>query len=117
MRRESQFQRELIRDLEERFPGCFILKNDSGYSQGIPDLAVLYRNKWAMLEVKAYRDAPQRPNQDYYVEMFNEMSFGAFIYPENKEDVLNDLQSTFQPRRATRSPQRQQVPLAALRRR
>lgn len=103
MRRESQFQRELIDELEERFPGCFILKNDSGYAQGIPDLLVLYRNKWAMLEVKPRHNAPHRPNQDYYVDLFDGMSFGAFIFPENKEDVLNDLQSTFQPRRDARS--------------
>lgn len=103
---ESRFQADLIEDLLELFPGCFILKNDSGYKQGIPDLLVLYKNKWAMLEVKASANASERPNQGYYVELFNSMSFGAFIYPENKEEVLRELQLAFRSTRKTRIPVR-----------
>jgi hypothetical protein len=79
------------------FPGCVILKNDSSYLQGIPDLLVLFQDKWAMLEVKPSKDAPHQTNQPHYVELFDGMSFGAFVYPENEEDVLNDLVQTFQP--------------------
>lgn len=99
---ESAFQARLIVRLGEQFPGCFILKNDSGYLQGVPDLLVLFRNKWAMLEVKASHDADEQPNQGYYVEQLDRMSFAAFIYPENEEDVLNELEHAFRPRRATR---------------
>jgi hypothetical protein len=77
------------------FEGCVILKNDAAYLQGVPDYILLWRNKWAMLEVKAYRDAEHQPNQDYYVQILNRMSFAAFIYPENEEDVLRELQQAF----------------------
>jgi len=106
-RLESKFQAELIEELTQLFPGCFILKNDSGYSQGIPDLLVLHRNKWAMLEVKASATARHQPNQDYYIDMFDEMSYGAFIFPENKEEILRELQSAFGTRRVARPAVRQ----------
>lgn len=79
------------------FPGCVVLKNDPNYIQGIPDLTIFYRDKWATLEVKKAANASHQPNQDYYVEMMNHMSFSSFIYPENKEEVLNELQLTFGP--------------------
>lgn len=92
---ESKFQSGLIKELKELFPGCIVLKNDAGYLQGIPDLIVLYRDHWAALECKNKRSASHRPNQDYYVNLMNEMSFAAFVYPDNKEDVLYELQCAF----------------------
>lgn len=94
---EADFQADLIDDLEVLFPGCMILKNDTGYIQGIPDLTIFYGNRYAILEVKAYKGAPEQPNQSYYIAMFDRMSFGAFIYPENKEEVLDDLQQALRP--------------------
>ncbi|MBR3117654.1 MAG: hypothetical protein IKF29_00290 [Oceanobacillus sp.] len=92
---ESKFQRSLIKEIKDRFPGCVVMKNDSGYIQGIPDLTVLYENHWATLEVKDDESAPHRPNQDYYVDQMNKMSFSAFIFPENKEEILNDMERSF----------------------
>lgn len=89
---ESDFQAKLIKELKMRFPGCMVLKNDASYIQGVPDLLVLHNDKWASLEVKKSEKAKHRPNQDYYVEKMNDMSFSAFIFPENKEDVLHDLE-------------------------
>ncbi len=94
--KESNFQAKLIRDLKVIFPGCIVLKNDPNYIQGIPDLLVLYKNQWAALECKRNAKAPHRPNQEYYVELLDEMSYSAFIYPENREDVLNELQQAFE---------------------
>lgn len=93
--KENQFQAKLIKDLESLFPGCMVLKNDSSYRQGIPDLTVFYKDKWATLEVKKNKTASHQPNQDYYVDQMNRMSFSRFIYPENKEEVLHELQQTF----------------------
>lgn len=95
MRRESRFQRDLISELEQRFPGCIVLKNDPDYIQGIPDLTIFYHDKWASLECKKSEKAEKQPNQEYYVEKMNNMSFSRFIYPENKEEVLHDLEHTF----------------------
>lgn len=92
---ESVYQAQLIDDLKDLFPGCLILMNDSQQWQGIPDLLILFGRKWAMLEVKASAKARIRPNQPYYVDQFNRMSYAAFIYPENEEEVLNDLQLLF----------------------
>lgn len=96
---ESRFQSKLIKTLEEMFPDCIILKNDANLRQGIPDLVILWRNKWALLECKRSATAPERPNQDWYVAKAARLSFGAFIYPENAEEVLNALEQTFRSRR------------------
>lgn len=95
-RLESGFQDGLIKDLKNLFPGCMIMKLDSSYVQGIPDLLVLYKDKWATLECKKHANARRQPNQPYYVDKMNEMSFSSFIYPENKEEVLYDLQQAFE---------------------
>ena len=94
---ERQYQAKLIDKIHHLFPGCVILKNDTSYRQGIPDLTILFKNTWAVLEVKADAKSPSQPNQEYYVELLHKMSFSAFIYPENEEEVLNGLQRAFQP--------------------
>lgn len=96
---ESKFQKELREELERIFPGCIVLKNDPNYLQGIPDLTIFYNDKWAMLEVKESANAPERPNQSFYISQANKMSFAAKIYPENKEEVLNDIQQAFKSSR------------------
>ncbi len=92
---EKTFQSDLINDIKKLFPGCIVLKNDSSYQQGIPDLTIFYKDKWATLECKKSKGSSVRPNQEYYVNQMNDMSFSRFIFPENKEEVLNDLRKTF----------------------
>lgn len=99
---ERDYQASLIRKLKSVFPGCIVLKNDSAYKQGIPDLLILWNEHWAALEVKVSAKARVQPNQCYYVEQMHEMSFAAFIYPENEEDVFHDLQQAFTSRRRSR---------------
>lgn len=94
-RLEREFQPKLIAELRELFPGCIIQKNDSGYQQGIPDLLILWEDRWAALECKKSKDAPTRPNQEWFVEKMNKMSFSAIVYPENKKEVLDALQAAF----------------------
>lgn len=103
---EKDFQKEVIREIEERFPGAIVYKNEPKVSfQGIPDLTVLYKDKWAWLECKASEKDRQHPgpNQELHVERGDNMSFARFIYPENKETVLNELQQAFRVRRKTRA--------------
>lgn len=92
---ERDFQSGLIKEIKSLFVGCLVMKLDSGYMQGIPDLLVLYKDKWATLEVKRSKKAKHQPNQGHYVDLMNKMSFSRFIYPENKEEVLHDLQQAF----------------------
>lgn len=95
MEKENNFQSKLKKELKERYPGCIVTKLDSSDIQGIPDLLVLYKNKWATLENKRSKKAKKRPNQEYYVQVMNDMSFSRFIYPENKEQVLSELDNLF----------------------
>ena len=96
MKRESKFQKEVIDEIQELLPDAIIMKNDPNYIQGIPDLTILSGNKWATLEIKKCKSAAHQPNQDYYVEKMNNMSYSAFIFPENKEEVLNELAQSFE---------------------
>ena len=96
-RLESGFQDKLREELKERFPGCMVFKMDQ--KQGIPDLLILHEDKWASLECKRSANAKKQPNQEYYVGRMNEMSFSRFICPENKEEVLRELQQAFCTRR------------------
>ena len=94
---ESKFQHDLIVELKERFPGCIVTKTDPTYLQGIPDLLILYNDKWATLECKRSQSSQKQPNQEYYVKKMDNMSFSAFIFPENKEEVLDELERSFKP--------------------
>lgn len=96
---EAAYQAKLMDRLQALFPNSFIIRNDPNEYQGIPDILLLVGDRWAMLEVKAAESSPSRPNQPYYVSMFDRMSFAAFIYPENEEEVLRDLQSSLGSRR------------------
>lgn len=105
--KESKFQSELIKELKREFPGCIVLKNDPNYIQGIPDLLILFKDKWAALEVKKSSNSSHQPNQDYYISLMNGMSFARFICPENKEEILDELQRSFRVRRTSRLPWRE----------
>jgi hypothetical protein len=98
---ENVYQAKLIRKLKRMFPGCEVLKNDPNYVQGILDLTIFWGPFWAMLDAKASATAKKRPNQDYYVNLMNKMSFAAYIFPENEEEVLAALQEAFTSRGAT----------------
>lgn len=97
---ESRFQSKLIKELKEKFKGCMVLKSDAGQIQGIPDLLILYNDKWAALEckrdAKAMHDSLEnQPSQRRRVERMNDMSYASYIYPENKKEVLDDLERAF----------------------
>ena len=89
---ENKFKQKLVKELEEMFPGCLIIHTDPMEHQGFPDLLILYEDRWAALEGKREARASHRPNQDYYINRMNRMSYAAFIYPENKEEILDELQ-------------------------
>lgn len=93
MKKESDYQAKLKQKILERLPGAMVLKNDPSGIRGIPDLTVLYKDRWAALETKREEEeAGKRKNQRYYVSKMNEMSFARFIFPENEEDVLNEME-------------------------
>jgi hypothetical protein len=113
---ESEYKTKLIKRLRRLFPGSIILRNDPGFLQGIPDLIILYGDRWAALEVKISIEAPFQPNQEYYLGLMDEMSYAACIFPENEEDILHELYAALTVGGPARIPQRQQLPLDKLRR-
>ena len=92
---ESKFQKELMDEVKDLFPGCLVIKNDSSYIQGFPDWTIFYKDKYAVLEVKRSKGAKKQPNQEYYVNKLDSMSFSRIVYPENKDEVISNLQDYF----------------------
>jgi hypothetical protein len=111
---ENKFKTKIINEIEIMLPGCIIFHLDANEIQGAPDLLILYKKHWAVLEGKKSTDASHRPNQDYYVNLMNDMSFARFIYPENKEEVLYELQQAFGIKRPTCLSKRKQISLDKL---
>lgn len=101
---ENKYQQELKKKIKERIPGCIILKNDANWLQGFPDFTILYGDRWATLEIKKDGASKHQPNQEYYVELTNEMSYSSFIFPENEQEVLDELQRSLRAGRPTRVP-------------
>ena len=103
---ESKFKTNLVKQIKKEFPGSIVVHLDPTETQGLPDLLILHNNKWAALEGKRSSTASKRPNQEYYVDKMNKMSYAAFIYPENKEVILDEISQAFGVRRATRISKR-----------
>lgn len=99
---ENKFKTKLVKEIKTRFPGCFVFHLDPTEMQGAPDLLILYGSTWAALEGKKEKKSHKQPNQDYYISLMNQMAYASLIYPENKEDVLNEIQRSFEARGATR---------------
>lgn len=99
MLNENKWKTKLISKIKRLLPGAYVFHVDPGELQGVPDLLIIYEDKWALLEVKKHAKATHQPNQDYYVDLFNKLSFAAFIFPENEEEVLDDLQSALRTER------------------
>lgn len=96
---ESRFQANLIKEIKRALPGCIVFKHDGNYIQGFPDIVVYYQDKYAMLECKRSENESHRPNQDYYIKKFNDMSFGSFISPETKHVVLKEMKNYLEDKR------------------
>lgn len=103
---ESKFKTNLKKRLKQEFPGCIVMHLDPTEIQGIPDLIILWKDRWAALEGKRHATAHHQPNQEFYVKKMNNMSYAAFIYPENMEVVIGELQQAFTSERQTRLPKR-----------
>lgn len=99
---ESPFKRQLIREILEQYPNAYIFKTNAGELQGVPDNLIINGDRWAMFEAKRSERAARRPNQEYYVDLFNQMSFAAFVYPQNKEWFLDELSQALRPSGRTR---------------
>lgn len=108
-RLEKKFKNDFLSDIQEQYPDCMIMPMN--HVQGIPDTLILYKNKWAALEFKKFSRAKRQPNQPYYVQLMDDMSFSRFVYPENRQEVMNDIQKSFRTARSARISRSKQIPL------
>lgn len=104
MMKESEFEKQLVRELTVKYPGAYVIKNDPNYIQGFPDRLFLFNNFWAAFDTKRNRNSSLQPNQEFYIDRLNRMSLAMFVYPENKEDFLNEIQRALQFKRGSRIP-------------
>lgn len=111
---EGAYKTKLIKRLRDMFPGCEIIRPDSRFQQGVPDLIILWGVYWATLEFKKSAHAGRQPNQDHYIRKLDEMSFAAYIYPENEEEILRALEQAFKPPRRARVSKSQPISLDSL---
>lgn len=93
--RENEYQQGLKKRIKERFKHAIVAKLNPNDIQGIPDLVVIFKKHWALLECKRETDASKRPNQEFYIDFYNKWSFASFICPENEEEVLNAMEQSF----------------------
>ena len=98
---EGKFKEKLIKDIEKELPGCIVTKLEADTSNGIPDIIILHKGKWATLEAKkdiseVTKARRNKLAQDYYVAEMNKMSFSRYVYPQNKAEVINELKVHFQ---------------------
>lgn len=92
---EAVFQAAFVKRLRNTFDRVIILKNDSGYLQGIMDLTVILPGCVIFLETKPYEDAPYEANQEYYLDLVQRFGhFSATVYPENEEVIFRAIQET-----------------------
>lgn len=91
MNAETKFQKDIKDAIKEKLPDSIIMKQNNNGLQGSPDLIIVNGPKWVALECKDSEDAVHQPNQDYYISKMNKMSYASFIFPENKEEVLNEV--------------------------
>lgn len=100
-RREREYQPGLIKRIENLFKVKFqveVYVRKIDIQQGWPDLLILAPGFWALLEVKKEEPTSAddfEPNQEWWIEEFDSMSFSACIYPENEQEVLHALKEAF----------------------
>lgn len=92
---ESETERNFKQDMNRRLPGGWWVKGNSQMQQGIPDQTFYYGPRWAMFEFKRAENSDLQENQDWFIDMFNEMSYARFVSPENYNEVLDEVQEAF----------------------
>ncbi len=94
---ESEFK-EIVKDeIRDRFPDLD-LDFVTTISRSMPDMIILAPAcYWAALEFKRSKNSPHRPNQDHHIERLRKKGYATFVYPENLEVVLDELEILFTP--------------------
>lgn len=91
---ENKYQADLVKEIRSWGDDFFVFPMDGSVYQGFQDILILYKDTYAVLEVKVAEDSEHQPNQDWYVQYFAQYVFSSFIWPEIEQEVLHDLQST-----------------------
>ncbi len=93
---ESEFKKRTIQRIKDRLPSLDLdFINTKPFNRSMPDTFVIGPWCWAALEFKRSEDADQQANQDYHIERLNRKGYARFVFPENVEEVLDDLEAVF----------------------
>jgi len=94
---ESAFKKNFITELNVRLaPIDLEYIHTRSHNRSFPDLLILGPGStWAALEFKAAEEADHQPNQAWYINRLNHWAYATFMYPENREEVLGDLEKLF----------------------
>ena len=96
MKKESDFKSDLYKEIRKCCPGSEVIPNDANYLQGFPDATVYLPNgKYILLEGKKTSTSAKQPNQDYYVNHSPLSPNAMFVHPENKKEVLEEIERRF----------------------
>ncbi len=91
---ENLFKKYVKKRIIDRFPNLdldFITPTN----RSMPDMIIIAPIVWAALEFKRSEGASLRPNQDYHIMRLNEKGYATFVFPENVEEVLDELEILF----------------------
>ena len=93
---EATFRTKWLNKFKKLSPDIFIEFADPKRKNGIPDVIIFYKKKYARLETKRSKNASKRLHQQYYIDYFNSQGiYAAFLTPENQEEVYNALRRYF----------------------
>lgn len=96
MKLESTFEKEFCKALRQTLGERYTYTFKLTAAKGIPDRLILYKDKYALLEFKQYKNAKKQPGQETWVGHFDNLAYAAIVYPENAEKVMQDILNYFE---------------------
>ena len=91
MVREADFQSKFISWARKQGFKCFKQQMNATTRAGTPDCFLFLEGWWGWIEFKKSKNAKKRPGQQQNVDWANENSWGAFVYPENEDEIKEYL--------------------------
>lgn len=89
--KEADFQKKVIAWLKKQ--GCLVLKYEQNATTraGVADVFFCKEGFYGFIETKKAKNSPLRPGQKEFIEKMDEWSYGRICYPENFEQIKEEL--------------------------
>ncbi len=78
-----------------RANGFYVIKTSAipGVPVGCPDIIALKNGYYVALEVKASKNAPKQPLQQFTIDLLGKDGLAYFVYPENWPEIQVRLET------------------------